>query len=416
MFAGTAWLLVAACAALPLSGCGGGGGGGGGPDPGPAPGEVIGTTPTPGADIQAIAARVHAVLALGYNTTNADALAKLLLDANPANDPFLVDTREPADFARGHIPGAVNLPLQTLPRRILDGTAGIPSDRDVVVASYWGNDGNMGSFVINCARVLDPATPAAYKKSTSIFGGMTAWSFDRLIVPANTRFEDAQDAGIVVERACETTAHPGVDQGAYPAYQPFGTADVVQQVLLRAEDFLNSVPTQFALQVYPSDIVAMVDAGTAQIVSVRGTADYAKGHIPGAVNIPYQKVADLANQTKFVEFDRTAYVYCYTGHTGSLSTIALGILGYPARNILWGMNGWTLSTAVASGQLANYDLLRGWDFPLDDGGPDDLGALSAFVPSAGCTGCHTDLTSIFYDREIANVPPAPPTAPSEGEG
>jgi hypothetical protein len=38
------------------------------------------------------------------------------------------------------------------------------------------------------------------------------------------------------------------------------------------------------------------------------------------------------------------------------------------------------------------------------------------VPAAGCQGCHTDLTSIFYDREVANPPPAAEAPPSEGEG
>jgi len=408
---------AALCVPLGLAGCAGDTGGDNPPPAPPADGAVSGTSATPGADLQAIAARVDAVLALGYNTTNADAVAKLLLDANPDNDPFVVDTREAADFAVGHIPGAVNIPLQTLPQALLDGTSGIPADRDVIVASYWGNDGNMASLLINLYRIADPSTPASYPKSTGLFQGMTTWSFDRALVPADTRFEDAQAAGIVVERATEATANPGADQGAYPAFRAFPSDDVVEKILLRAKDYLNSVATQFELQVYPSAVADLLDAGgTPQIISVRGGADYAKGHIPGAVNVPYKEVADLAAYTNLVDPAKTAYVYCYTGHTGSLSTMALGILGYPARNILYGMNGWTLDSAVASGQLKNFDLMRAWDFPVDDGGVDDLGSLAAFVPAAGCQGCHTDLTSIFYDREIANPPSAMVAPPSEGEG
>lgn len=415
----TGWVLATTVAVLfaltpTLTGCGGSGDG-----PTivvPPRGAVLGTSTTPSADLEEIAARVDAVLALGYNTTNPDALAKLLLDGDPLNDPFVVDTRDAADFAQGHIPGALNIPLRSLPAALRNGTSGIPADRDVVVASYWGNDGNFGSLVINIARVLDPSTPGSYPKSTALFAGMTSWSFDRLLVPADTRFQDAQAAGIVVERSTSTTANPGTDQGAYPRFAAFGTDDVVEKTLIRAERYLNSVADQTLFQIYPRDLAPMVDAGTANVISVRSGAHYASGHIPDAVNIPYRDVADLAAYTHLVDPTSTTYVYCYTGHTGSLSTMALGILGYPVRNLLWGMNGWTQDAAVASGQLANFDLLRGWDFPLDDGGIDDLGSLSAFVPASGCQGCHTDLTSIFYDREIANVPATPPTPPSEGEG
>ena len=34
-------------------------------------------------------------------------------------------------------------------------------NKEVVVASYWGNDGNMANLLINCYRVVDPANPEA---------------------------------------------------------------------------------------------------------------------------------------------------------------------------------------------------------------------------------------------------------------
>jgi len=416
------WLLqlcavAALCVPLGLVGCAGDTGDDDGPVGPPSDGAVSGTSTTPSSDLQEIAERVAAVLALGYNTTNPDVVAKALMDGDPDNDPFVVDTREATDYAKGHIPGATNIPLQTLPMALADGTSGIPMDQEVIVASYWGNDGNMASLLINAYRVADPSNKAAYPKSTALFQGMTSWSFDRELVPANTRFEDAQAAGIVVERATETTANVGTDQGAYPTFNAFPSDDVVEKILLRAHEYLNSVPSQFDLQVYPSAVAAMIDAGDAPpIVSVRAGSAYASGHIPGAINIAYQQVADLANNTKLLDPSETVYVYCYTGHTGSLSTMALGILGYPARDILYGINGWTQDSAVASGQLANFDLMRGWDFPVDDGGAGDLGSLAAFVPVSGCQGCHTDLSSIFYDREIANPPAATVAPPSEGEG
>lgn len=392
-------------------------------------GVVSGTSATPSADLTEIAIRLDAVLALGYNTTNPDALAKLLFDEDTSNDPFILDTREAEDFAAGHIPGAVNIPLQALPQALLDGTSGIPVDREVVVASYWGNDGNMASLLINTARIADPVAQKAaidakaalpYPKSTGLFQGMTSWSFRRDLIPAGTRFDDAGAADVIVEKATQAELVNGVAQDTYPAFSAFpATADVIEKILVRAGDYLNSVPSQFDLQVYPSALSANLEDGDAsndpQIISVRGGAHYALGHVPGAINIGYKDVANLAN-TNLIDPTKPVVAYCYTGHTGSLSTMALGILGYPVKNLLYGINGWNTSPAIASGQLVNFDLMKAWDFPINDGDAEDLGSLADYIPPTGCLECHGSLTAVFYDREVANPPVAAVEAPSEGEG
>ena len=411
-------IAVALCVPLFLAGCGS--------DDDAAPagtggvGSVIGTTPTASADLTQIAERVNAILALGYNTTNADVVMKQLSGLDNTKAPgalFVVDTREPADFARGHIPGAVNIPLQSLPQALIDNTSGIPMDKEVVVASYWGNDGNMASLLINIYRITDPANPGSFPRSTTIFGGMTAWSFNRLLVPSKTRFDDALGV-VTVQKATETTAHPGVDKGAFPKFAAFTDTNVVNKILVRAKLYLNSVPTQFDLQIYPKTVADNLEDGNAandpQIISVRSAPHYAGGHIPGAIDIPYQQVANLDNQTKFVDPSKPVAVYCYTGHTGSLAAMALGILGYNAKDILWGVNGWS-TTVLGSGQLIAYDLQKSWDFPLHNWGS-GIDNLAAYTPtSTGCQGCHTNLTAIF--TELAKFPAAGAVAaPSSGEG
>lgn len=428
----TGFGLIAVVLGMALlgAGCGGGGGYGGGvigQGGGSGfslvrEGAVIGASSTASAELQELAVRLSAVLALGYNTTNADEVMRQLSGLNPskpAANLFVVDTREPADFAKGHIPGAVNVPLQTLPQALLDGTSGIPSDKEVVVASYWGNDGNMASLLINIARVTDPAKPGSYPKSTTIFQGMTAWSFDRTLVPTATRFDDALGV-VTVQKATEVTTHPGLDQSLFPvlaAFEPV-TDTVAKRILVRAREFFRSVSSQFELHLYPKTLAAHLEDGSAandpQLLSVRSAADYKAAHVPGAINIPYQSVAKLTEYTKYLNPGKPIAVYCYTGHTGALATMALGILGYEPRNILYGINGWS-TTAKSSGQLSNFDVNRGWDFPLHNTG-DGIETLAAYTPpSTGCQGCHTSLTAIWTDlvkSPLASVP-APP---SSGEG
>jgi rhodanese-related sulfurtransferase len=416
---------VALCTPLLLAGCGGGNGGSSSTTGTSAekPGAVIGKSTTPSADLQEIAERVNKILTIGYNTTNPDVVMQQLSGLDNTKAPgalFVVDTREPADFAKGHIPGAINIPLQTLPQALLDGTSGIPADKEVVVASYWGNDGNMASLLINIARITDPANTGGFPKSTTIFQGMTSWSFNRSLVPSNTRFDDASGV-VTVQKATEAGTNAGVEQSAFPTFSAFPpvTDTVAKKILVRASDYLNSVPTQFDLQVYPKTLADNLEDGDSandpQIISVRNPADYVAGHIPGAINIPYKSVADLANYTKFaVPPGKPIVLYCYTGHTGALSTMALGILGYDAKNLLYGMNGWS-TTAQASGQLKNFDLSKGWDFPLHNWGA-GIDNLAAYTPpSTGCQGCHTSLTAIW--TELVKFPAAGAVAPpSSGEG
>ncbi|GAB4254268.1 MAG: hypothetical protein Kow00129_15300 [Thermoleophilia bacterium] len=395
-----------------------------------APGAVSGVSTAAAPEYEAMAAHLNAVVTLGYNTIGTDAVAKLLFDDDPANDPFILDTREPEDFADGHIPGAVNIPLPDLPEALMTGSPAIPADKDIVVASYWGDDGDFAMILLNAARIADPAAqkaaedakePTPYPVARVLFQGMTSWSFDRELVPAGTRFDDALAAGITVDgKPTEAGAVTPEDPGAYPAFKDFGTSDVIEQILVRAKNYLNSVPKQTDLHIFPAELAALLEDGDAgndpQIVSVRQPAHFELGHIPGAINIPWTKAADIANFTKFVDPTSDLVVYCYTGHTGGVGTMIFGILGYEnARNLLYGMNGWSTS-APASGQLKSFDLMRAWDFPVNDGGADDLDSLAEYTRPSGCEGCHTELTGIFVDREVKDPPPAQAAAPSSGEG
>src|SRR3972149_1122132 len=82
------------------------------------------------------------------------------------------------------------------------------------------------------------------------------------------------------------------------------------------------------------------------IVSVRALTDYEKGHIPGAINIPWREIANKENLAK-LPTDKLIVVYCYTGQTGSQTTAILNLLGYNVKNLKFGMTSWTKDANVA---------------------------------------------------------------------
>jgi len=77
------------------------------------------------------------------------------------------------------------------------------------------------------------------------------------------------------------------------------------------------------------------------ILDIRSATDYAAGHVPGAVNVPYRDVAKAANASVYPSGTKIVVV-CYTGHTASQVTAWLGAMGYDASALKFGMASWTV--------------------------------------------------------------------------
>lgn len=79
----------------------------------------------------------------------------------------IVDVREPEEFAAGHIPGALNLPLGRI--RYTAKQALTPEDEIVLVC-------RSGRRSVQAARLL---RKMGYKKLYNLAGGMLMWEGDR---------------------------------------------------------------------------------------------------------------------------------------------------------------------------------------------------------------------------------------------
>jgi rhodanese-related sulfurtransferase len=80
----------------------------------------------------------------------------------------------------------------------------------------------------------------------------------------------------------------------------------------------------------------LIDGATAQrlrargavVVDVRTAAEFAGGHVPGAINIPHDQVA--ARVAEIGAKDRPVLVYCRTGHRSGLAAAELVRRGFTA--------------------------------------------------------------------------------------
>ncbi|MEO0146944.1 MAG: rhodanese-like domain-containing protein [candidate division WOR-3 bacterium] len=91
--------------------------------------------------------------------------------------------------------------------------------------------------------------------------------------------------------------------------------------------------------VTPEELKEAIDAGAGLIiVDVRSEASYKKGHIPGAINIPYEVIK--ANQNIGIKPDDMIVLYCDCGH-GGIALSAARILKERGYKNLWVMLGTT---------------------------------------------------------------------------
>ena len=86
--------------------------------------------------------------------------------------------------------------------------------------------------------------------------------------------------------------------------------------------------------------------GKMKIIDVRSRDAFAKGHIPGAINIPYEEI-DQMKPTENLDLmpikDGHNYVYCYENlcNLSQKACLKLASLGYPVKEMKGGFTGWT---------------------------------------------------------------------------
>lgn len=213
-----------------------------------------------------------------YSVGNAEKFAEVI----DASSPFLVDVREASEYAEGHVPGAVNIPIRTLAANLDK----IPTDQPVIV--YCGSGQRAGLALASLLML-------GYDNVKSFPGGWAAWSAAELEVSTEP---------VVAESVTEV--------------------DVDPELLAVVDEFLTNIPEGFLSVGNAEKFAAAIDSGAA-VLDVREESEYAEGHIPDAVNIPIRTLAENLDK---VATDSPVVVYCASGHRAAMATAALQMMGY----------------------------------------------------------------------------------------
>lgn len=193
----------------------------------------------------------------------------------------LIDVREESEFAEGHIPGSINIPIRTLG----DNLSAIPTDQPVWItcASGW-----RAGLATSSLRMMGYDNINAYSPSVQ------GW---------------------------EAAGEELVNEDNQP--EDFGEPDLQPELVEAASEFLAGIPEGYYTNSL-DDVKQAMDAG-ATVVDVRQPEEYEEGHVPDAISLPLREVGSSDVE---VPTDSNVIVMCQSGYRASLALPIFHVLGY----------------------------------------------------------------------------------------
>jgi rhodanese-related sulfurtransferase len=91
---------------------------------------------------------------------------------------------------------------------------------------------------------------------------------------------------------------------------------------------------------------AIKSSPSAAIIDVRTPAEFARGHIPGSVNIDVMNDSVFFPSIASLDKSKPYYVYCRSGGRSALACSMMADKGFTAFNLIGGLSVWTGDLAI----------------------------------------------------------------------
>jgi rhodanese-related sulfurtransferase len=224
----------------------------------------------------------------------------------------VIDIRSAADFAAGHVNGAINVPFANIL------TEAAKATKPILVVCYTGQTATYASTLL---RMYGKADAAALK------WGMSGW---------NAKYDKwtANCKDLTTSSNWNTTA---IEASTYGS-PTISTGQATGDAILKAR--VEAIVAAGFKSIAPADVLA--SPSNYYVNNYISEAHYTGfGHVAGAVRIQPLLLAD--NSIKKLNPAKEIVSYCYTGQTSGVVSAWLNVLGYNAKSMLWGLNGVTTS-------------------------------------------------------------------------
>lgn len=217
---------------------------------------------------------------------------------------FIMDIRQPDVYAKGHVKGAVNIPWGTA---ISDNLDKLPKDKPIMIYCYTGQTAGQTVALLNIAGFNAKSVHLGWDLGLAKAEGINDVTETKVNeLPKSAPVEIKPEIKAAIEKYYKGLAD--VDKTIYKFYK---ISEDEAKKLLDAKD------------------------KGVMFLSIRRADDFAKGHIEGAVNIPFEKGMEKKFNT--LPKDKKIIVYCYTGQTAGQTVAVLKLLGYDAVSLNAGM-------------------------------------------------------------------------------
>lgn len=245
------------------------------------------------------------VIANGVTTATA-------VSANPGAF-YIIDLRAAADFAAGHIQGAVNSTVKDV-LTAAQNAGGKP----ILLVCYTGQN---AAYANVCLRL------SGYADSKIIKWGMSAWSTQLDRWTANVSDQAVNHANWSTTNAIKAPVTFSLP--SFTATSKEGVEILKERVKMALDKGFQNVK--------PVD--ALANPANYFLVNYWTEADVNKyGHIKGAYRL--NESLKLADAVGFKNLNPSAVVvpYCWTGQTSAMVSAYLTVLGYDAKGLFFGAN------------------------------------------------------------------------------
>ncbi len=114
----------------------------------------------------------------------------------------------------------------------------------------------------------------------------------------------------------------------------------IKEIRFDAEKAKCYFSKMLAFTLGPVELKDLLEENNVKLVDVRLSADYEISHIPGAISIPKDELAD---NTEKLSKNEITVIYCYNQqcHLGAEACLILADYGYPVMLLEGGFKTWT---------------------------------------------------------------------------
>jgi rhodanese-related sulfurtransferase len=243
------------------------------------------------------------------------------------SDYLVIDIRSRDEYVEGHINGALYSSVENIVE-FMEKNVSANAYKKIVIACHTGQS---AGYVAGMLRTI------GYNNIYVMKWGMNGWS---------NKFPNKWGANISNKLAnkLEKKENPKNKEGKLPVIE---SKETLASAIL--EDRAKAILKKGWGDATISLSELQKDPSKYYIVNYWPKERYDFGHLKGAVQYTPHHDFRLDGKLKTLPTDKTIVVYCYTGQYASYTVAYLRILGYKAKTLTYGANGFMNSALIDKG-------------------------------------------------------------------